>query len=122
MSEIQTMLFGGTDSKSEVAKLSARRKSKPLARSADPASSFEAAGQFRESKGIETHEAMILNALYRKGKATGHELVEEIARLYPEKPLTHPQVMRRTGAMHEVRKGEVRPCVCGGRCEELLPK
>lgn len=119
----QGNLFGEPDTTKKVAALKARRNStKGMVRKSDPASSFEAAGQFRESRGVETHESMILNALYRLGNATGHELVDEIAKIYPEKPLTHTQVMRRTGAMGSVAKGKVRMCVCGGRCQEMTPK
>ena len=116
----QEMLFGMTDPK-ETKRTEERRKSKPLSGKNDPASSGMAAGRFRQSGGIETHEDVILNALFRLGNATGHELVAEIARLYPDKPLSHTQVMRRTGAMDTVEGGAVRGCCCGGKCQELRP-
>lgn len=125
----QSMLFDDMADPAAVKAVDARRKQKSgagkpekLARKSDPASSFEAVGQFRESGGIQTHEDMILNALYQLGKATGHALVDKIAELYPEKPLTHVQVMRRTGAMMAIHKGDLVDCVCGKRCQELSPK
>jgi len=106
----------------KVKALERRRKSKPLSRKKDPSSSHKAGQMFRESGGVQTHEDIILTALYRLGKATGHELVKEIAGLFPERPLSHTQVMRRTGAMVEVEGGECRACVCGGKCQELSLK
>ncbi len=114
MSAYKQNLFGEPDSTTEVARLSKRRRSKPAARTTDPASSHAAAGRFRDSRGVETHEVKIINAIDQKMKS-----------IYADDSLSHAQIMRRTKAMSEcgmVRKGEVRLCsVCGHGCQELLP-